>query len=190
MFGIDLNYNTSPSTKALGVLWSAQEGAFSCIMTSMLADILSKRFIVGRVAEVFDSLGLARPFKVRAKILVQDLWTKGLGWDEPFTQEIGIWAKEWFLELEDLKELKLLKFKVAWETVNWVLFCLKQFLWSSELPEIMTRPGPLRCLNHCAQDESCPFKPYHCTMTGIDCSNWFEPNVVNYSSPKDSDRFQ
>lgn len=73
MFEIDLNYNTSPSTKTLGVLWSAQEGAFSCIMTSMVADILSKRFIVGRVAEVFDSLGLASPFKVRAKILVQDL---------------------------------------------------------------------------------------------------------------------
>lgn len=88
----------------------------------MVADILSKRFIVGRVAEVFDSLGLASPFKVRAKILVQDLWVKGLGWDEPFTQEIAIWAKEWFLELEDLKELKLLKFKVAWEIVNWVLF--------------------------------------------------------------------
>lgn len=58
----------------------------------------------GRVAEVFDPLGLASPFIVRAKIFVQDLWTMGLRWDEPITQELSIRAKEWFLELEGLKE--------------------------------------------------------------------------------------
>ena len=73
----------------------------------MVADVLTKRFIVGRVAEVFDPLGLASPFIVRAKTLIQDLWTMGLGWDEPITHEISIRAKEWFLELEDLKEIKV-----------------------------------------------------------------------------------
>ena len=56
----------------------------------MVADVLTKRFIVGRVAEVFDPLGLASPFIVRAKILNQELWTMVLGWDEPITQEISI----------------------------------------------------------------------------------------------------
>ena len=107
-FEIDLNHNTLPSTKTLGVLWSAEEDAFSFrIVTPMVADVLTKRFIVGRVAEVFDPLGLASPFIVRAKILIQDLWTMGLGWDEPITHEISIRAKEWFLELEDLKEIKV-----------------------------------------------------------------------------------
>ena len=62
---------------------------------------------MGRVAEVFDPLGLANPFVVRAKILIQELWTMALGWNESITQEISIRVKEWFLELEDLKEIKV-----------------------------------------------------------------------------------
>ena len=53
-FEIDLNHNTLPSTKTLGVLWSAEKDAFSFrIATPVVADVLTKRFIVGRVAEVF-----------------------------------------------------------------------------------------------------------------------------------------
>ena len=73
----------------------------------MVEDILTKRSILGRVAAVFDPLGLASPFKVRAKILIQDLWSMGLGWDEPITREISVRVKEWFLELEELKEIKV-----------------------------------------------------------------------------------
>jgi len=73
----------------------------------MVTDVLTTRFIVGRVAEVFDPLGLASPFIVLAKILIQDLWTMCLGWHEPNTHKISIRAKEWFLELEDLKEIKV-----------------------------------------------------------------------------------
>ena len=60
----------------------------------------------GRVAEI-DPLGLASPFIVSAKILSQELWTMGLGWDEPITQEISTRTKEWFLELDDLKGIKV-----------------------------------------------------------------------------------
>ena len=56
----------------------------------MVVDVLTKRFIVGRVGEVFDPLGLASPSIVRAKIFIQELWTMGLDWDEPITQEISI----------------------------------------------------------------------------------------------------
>ena len=31
----------------------------------------------------------------------------GLGWDDPITHEISIRAKEWFLDLEELKEIKV-----------------------------------------------------------------------------------
>ena len=73
----------------------------------MVEDILTKRSILGRVAAVFDPLGLASPFIVRAKILIQDSWSMGLGWDEPITREISVRVKEWFLELEELKEIKV-----------------------------------------------------------------------------------
>ena len=62
---------------------------------------------MGRVAEVFDPFGLANPFIVRAKSLIQELWTMAFGWDESISQEISIRVKEWFLELKDLKEIKV-----------------------------------------------------------------------------------
>ena len=63
---------------------------FSCTVEEMSATakddagamrlkILTEGFILGRVAEVFDRLGLASPFIVRAKILIQNLWTMDLG---------------------------------------------------------------------------------------------------------------
>ena len=107
-FEIDLNHNALPLTKTLGVLWSAQEDVFSFhVTTPVVEDVLTKRSILGRVAAVFDPLGLASPFIVRAKILIQDLWSMGLGWDEPITSEISVRVKEWFLELEELKEIKV-----------------------------------------------------------------------------------
>ena len=72
-----------------------------------MEDILTKRSILGRVAAVFDSLGFTSPFIVRAKIVIQDLWSMGLRWDKPITREISVRVKECFLELEELKEIKV-----------------------------------------------------------------------------------
>ena len=77
---IDLQHNALPVRKTLGILWNAQEDVFSFrVTTPEVENILTKRFIVGRVPEVFDPLGLANPFIVQEKILIQDLWTMGLG---------------------------------------------------------------------------------------------------------------
>ena len=77
------------------------------VTTPEVENILTKRFIVGKVAEVLDPLGLASPFIVQAKILIQGLWTMGLGWDDRITHKTSIRTKEWFLELEELKEIKV-----------------------------------------------------------------------------------
>ena len=92
-FEIDLNHNDLPLTKTLGVLWSAQQDVFSFrIATCEVEDLLANLFILGRVAEVFDPLGLASPLIVRAKIIIQEMWAMGLGWDEPIPCEITVGA--------------------------------------------------------------------------------------------------
>ena len=77
------------------------------MFSPFMEDILTKRSILGRVAIVFDPLCLASPFMVRAKILIQDLWSMGLSWAKSITRQISVRAKEWFLELEELKEIKV-----------------------------------------------------------------------------------
>ena len=56
------------------------------VPTPALGSTLTKKFIVGKVAKIFDPLGLVSLFVVQAKILIQDLWTMGVGWDDPVTQ--------------------------------------------------------------------------------------------------------
>ena len=55
----------------------------------------------------FVPLGLVSPFTIRAKILLQDMWTKGLNGGEPIDRELSIRARDWFSELENLQEINV-----------------------------------------------------------------------------------
>ena len=59
------------------------------------------------MAGEFDPLGLASPFTICAKILLQGMWTKGPNWDEPIDRELSIRARDWFSELKNLQEINV-----------------------------------------------------------------------------------
>ena len=106
-YQIDLN-DSLPATKTLGVLWRAQQDVLTFqVKKPTEEDKLTKRTILSKVAGVFDRLGLASPFTIRAKILLQDMWTKGLSWDEPIDRELSIRARDWLSELENLQEINV-----------------------------------------------------------------------------------
>lgn len=46
---------------------------------------------------------LLAPFTIRAKILLQDMWTAGLEWDKELTEPLTRSARAWFDELKELK---------------------------------------------------------------------------------------
>ena len=90
-----------PTAKTLGILWRAQQDVLTFQAKKLPEeDKLTKRIILSKVAGVFDPLGLAGPFVACAKILLQEMWTKGLDWDEPIDHELSSRAKTWFSELE------------------------------------------------------------------------------------------
>lgn len=99
-------------TKVLGVVWHSKKDQFQFqIMTNwtqkrkavklrkqtelsehdilISADILTKRIILSRINSIFDQMGLAGFFTVRAKILIRQLWAKKqqLDWDVPIQVE-------------------------------------------------------------------------------------------------------
>ena len=106
-YEIDLN-DSLLATKTLGVLWRAQEDVLTFqVKKPTEENKLTKRIILSKVAGVFYSLGLTSPFTIRAKILLQDMCTKGLNWDEPIDHELSIRARDWLSELENLQELNV-----------------------------------------------------------------------------------
>lgn len=46
-------------------------------------DRLTKRNVISAVARVYDPSGLMAPAIVSGKILQQEIWRSGIGWDEP-----------------------------------------------------------------------------------------------------------
>jgi hypothetical protein len=52
-----------------------------------LSPASTKRQVASSVAAVFDPLGLSGPWLIRAKILLQSLWTAGGDWDDTLDSE-------------------------------------------------------------------------------------------------------
>ena len=52
-------------------------------------------------------ISLLSPFTVRAKMLLQDVWTAGLDWDEEMLESLALLARGWFSGLCDLKKLHI-----------------------------------------------------------------------------------
>ena len=105
---IDLKEGFLPSIKTLGVLWQAAEDVFT-FKVRPPDDYFSftKRNFLSKVATLFDPLGFLAPFIVRAKVLLQDLWTAGLDWDDPFGEPLVCRSRKWFEELTELHQIQV-----------------------------------------------------------------------------------
>ena len=68
---------------------------------------------------MFDPLGFLKPFLTRGKILMQEMWTSGVNWDDKLDEVLEGKAYKWLEELPNLPSvtvarcLKLSKEEVA-----------------------------------------------------------------------------
>lgn len=69
----------------------------------ILDGIVSKRTILSTIARLFDPLGWIAPCVVKAKIIMQQLWMKGLSWDEVIPANL---LHEWLSFQEEIKILE------------------------------------------------------------------------------------
>ena len=105
---VDLDANELPSVKTLGVLWSPKEDIFSFRSSRPEENaIRTKRDFLKNIATLFDPLGFIAPFTVRAKMLLQDLWSAGMDWDEPIDSSLLGNIEQWFRELADLSQIQI-----------------------------------------------------------------------------------
>ena len=103
---LNLDLNQIPVQRALGLRWNVHKDTFVFIPQPKTI-IPTKRGVVSAVSSIFDPCGFLAPFSFRAKCLIQELWRKGIGWDEPMSEELeSVWFT-WNKDLENLCVFKL-----------------------------------------------------------------------------------
>ena len=90
----------SSSEKVLGLEWNPKSDKLKLHTKEIyrknenkVPEGLTKRLVLSRVARVFDPVGFASAFIIRAKIGLQDLWKRGLDWDDELPPDLQeFWA--------------------------------------------------------------------------------------------------
>ncbi|KRY22843.1 hypothetical protein T12_8033 [Trichinella patagoniensis] len=95
--------------KTLGIYWERNEDYLTFVTPerrrSEGGD--TKRQLLSTASGIFDPIGCLAPFLVRAKILFQSLWERGLDWDEPLPEGVERPWFAWKRELGDLPHIRL-----------------------------------------------------------------------------------
>ncbi|XP_028404107.1 uncharacterized protein LOC114526786 [Dendronephthya gigantea] len=105
---VELSDGESPKTKTLGVLWEASCDVFIFKLKSPDPNIApTKRTVLSAIASLYDPLQFLSPFVIRAKILMQEIWTEGLKWDDVLLEALKAKWNCWTFELPDLSKVSL-----------------------------------------------------------------------------------
>ncbi|UYV74269.1 K02A2.6-like, partial [Cordylochernes scorpioides] len=91
-----INLEKGAISKILGIVWDHVQDTFRVNIT-LPEEVVTKRDLLSNIARIFDPLGFLSPTTVALKIIMQELWRGGTGWDEHIPNDIKekyVWACE------------------------------------------------------------------------------------------------
>ncbi|XP_012543645.1 uncharacterized protein LOC105841073 [Monomorium pharaonis] len=91
----------------LGLSWQPVEDTFQFSLKPPDTSSVTKRTILSTIARLFDPLGFLSPVIITAKILMQELWTLKLDWDDPLPEFVN---EQWVTFVQNLHDLQRLSF--------------------------------------------------------------------------------
>ena len=95
-----------PIERALGVYWCVENDTLGFRIT--LRDTpLTKRSILGTISSFFDPHGIASPFVLPARKILQNITRQGGTWDDPVSDETRANWERWRADIPALQELKI-----------------------------------------------------------------------------------
>lgn len=92
--------------KVLGICWDSDKDLFY-FESDHLSELVnkqenSKRFILKIVGRIFDPVGFLGPFTVLLKCLIQNIWKRGLEWDQKLPLDL---EQQWYDISQQFKQL-------------------------------------------------------------------------------------
>ncbi|XP_015112562.1 uncharacterized protein LOC107038159 [Diachasma alloeum] len=101
---------TEPESSVLGLRWHREEDTLSLVnplVQKGKPSIITKRTMLSLTQQLFDPLGMICPVVICPKILLQQVWAKGLDWDVRVDDEVRDAFVLWMDQLTWLKEVKI-----------------------------------------------------------------------------------
>lgn len=93
--------------KTLGIYWSPTPDEFKFhLELPPLNQSPTKRSILSEIARLFDPLGWVSPVIIRAKLLLQRLWSKGIDWDDALPNDL---EQSWLTLRTTLSDIQFIK---------------------------------------------------------------------------------
>ena len=92
--------------RALGVHWDTTNDMIT-FSSNLKAAPPTKRGILRTTSSLFDPLGLLTPYTVVAKLLLQDLWRSGCGWDDEVVGPLRSRWEKWLEGAGHVGDIKL-----------------------------------------------------------------------------------
>ncbi|KAF8777068.1 hypothetical protein HNY73_013993 [Argiope bruennichi] len=93
--------------KVLGLHWNPDKDVLSLEVKSLVDSLgeldNTKRCVIQTAARIFDAARLIAPFVVRIKCLLQDIWKRGMDWDDDLPEDLRL---KWVTRCNEIKALK------------------------------------------------------------------------------------
>ncbi|XP_076037767.1 uncharacterized protein LOC143023139 [Oratosquilla oratoria] len=103
-------FEVGETTKLLGMHWKASKDVFSFKGLNLDCNFdlnFTKRNLLSLIARLFDPLGLISPYTMYAKILFQEIWRLGLGWDEILSHDLQLKCQLWIDGIQSIKTFEI-----------------------------------------------------------------------------------
>src|SRR5277367_3568422 len=106
---------TFADEKVLGIMWNTEsdELSFTCSIDRVKQELSTrktrptKREVLKILMSIYDPLGLITPFTTRGKIILQDIWRQGIGWDDELTESTFQKWKDWIQCINEIRNLRI-----------------------------------------------------------------------------------
>ena len=103
---LDLSCHFLPVERALGVQWAIESDTLG--FRIILKDKpLTRRGILSTICSVYDPLGIAAPFLLNGKKILQDLCRMKIDWDEEIDLEFRVRWEKWRRQLSALEDFSM-----------------------------------------------------------------------------------
>ena len=92
--------------RALGVVWCLENDCLT-FRLQLKDSPLTRRGVLSTISSIFDPLGLASPFMLKGKRILQTITGERRDWDDPLSDDLRSEWEKWRGKILDLKNLKV-----------------------------------------------------------------------------------